>query len=409
MHGAQRRPKGDGQEARHTTARHQTNVKASCESMGLFRVHTNFFHKHIHKPSPHEYGKLAGFLHPEATMNLSLKSWNTFGIDRRAARIVQVETVTQLTEAWQQATAQNLPVLILGEGSNVLFLEDYDGAVLINRIRGIEIEERPDAWHLHVGAGENWHSLVKFTLDKGMAGLENLALIPGCAGSSPIQNIGAYGVELKQVCEYVDCIELATGAAIRLSAEQCRFGYRDSVFKHEYQDKYAIVAVGLRLMKQWQPVLSYGDLTRLDPQTVTPNEVFNAVCQMRTSKLPDPKVNGNAGSFFKNPVVSSARAGKLLAAFPTAPHYPQANGDVKLAAGWLIDRCHLKGQSVGGAAVHRQQALVLINENHATSDDVVNLARYVRRQVGEKFDVWLEPEVRFMGKTGEVNATEAIS
>ena len=377
--------------------------------MGLFRVYTNSFHKHIHKPSPHEYGKLAGFLHPEAIMNLSLKPWNTFGIDRCAARIIIVETATQLTDAWQQAAADDLPALILGEGSNVLFLEDYAGAVLINRIRGIEITEQADAWHLHVGAGENWHSLVTFTLDNGMAGLENLALIPGCAGSSPIQNIGAYGVELKQVCEYVDCIELATGVSKRLSAEACRFGYRDSIFKHEYQDKYAIVAVGLRLMKQWQPVLSYGDLTRLDPATVTPRQVFNAVCQMRTSKLPDPKVSGNAGSFFKNPVVGADAAQKLLAAFPNTPHYPQANGDVKLAAGWLIDQCQLKGKTIGGAAVHRQQALVLVNENSATSDDVVGLARYVRQQVGEKFAVWLEPEVRFMGKTGEVNAVEAIS
>lgn len=342
-------------------------------------------------------------------MNLSLKPWNTFGIDRHAARIVQVETAEHLTESWQQATAENLPVLILGEGSNVLFLEDYEGAVLINRIRGIEVTEQDDAWHLHVGAGENWHELVKFALDNGMSGLENLALIPGCAGSSPIQNIGAYGVEIKQVCEYVDCVALATGKPLRLSAAECRFGYRDSIFKHEYQDKYAIVAVGLRLMKQWRPVLSYGDLTKLDPQTVTPRQVFDAVCQMRTSKLPDPKINGNAGSFFKNPVVSAAAAQTLLRAFPNAPHYPQANGDVKLAAGWLIDQCQLKGKSIGGAAVHRQQALVLINEKNATSDDVVSLARYVRQQVGEKFAVWLEPEVRFMGKTGEVNAVEAIS
>ena len=194
-----------------------------------------------------------------------------------------------------------------------------------------------------------------------MPGLENLALIPGCAGSSPIQNIGAYGVELQRVCEYVDCIELETGRKQRLSAAECRFGYRDSIFKHEYQDRYAIVAIGLSLAKTWQPVLSYGDLTRLDPQTVTPQQVFDAVCHMRMTKLPDPKINGNAGSFFKNPIVSAQVAEALLAQFPHAPHYPQANGSVKLAAGWLIDQCELKGQRIGGAAVHRQQALVLIN------------------------------------------------
>ncbi len=252
---------------------------------------------------------------------------------------------------------KNEPVLILGEGSNVLFLDDFAGTVIVNRIMGIDVEERADSWHLHVGAGENWHHLVQFTLEKGMPGLENLALIPGCAGSSPIQNIGAYGIELKHVCEYVDCIELATGTAKRLTAEQCRFGYRDSIFKHEYQDRYVIVAVGLRLSKNWQPVLTYGDLTRLDPATATPRDVFDSVCHMRMTKLPDPKVNGNAGSFFKNPVIDSEKAKVFLEGWPAAPHYPQADGSVKLAAGWLIDQCQLKGTSVGGAAVHQQQAL----------------------------------------------------
>lgn len=342
-------------------------------------------------------------------MNHSLKPWNTFGIQRNANNIVRAENAQQLLDAWKTATENHQPVLILGEGSNVLFLDDFAGTVIVNRISGIDVTETDDSWHLHVGAGENWHNLVQFTLEHGMAGLENLALIPGCAGSSPIQNIGAYGIELKHVCEYVDCIELATGKAIRLTAEQCRFGYRDSIFKHEYQDRYVIVSVGLRLAKQWQPVLTYGDLTRLDPQTVTPREVFDAVCHMRMTKLPDPKVNGNAGSFFKNPVISSETAQTLLAQWPNAPHYPQADGSVKLAAGWLIDQCQLKGAVEGGAAVHRQQALVLINENNATSEDVVRLAHHVRQCVGDKFNVWLEPEVRFIGRTGEVNAVETIA
>ncbi|QIU91251.1 UDP-N-acetylmuramate dehydrogenase [Yokenella regensburgei] len=342
-------------------------------------------------------------------MNHSLKSWNTFGIDRCAQNIVCIENSQQLLQTWQQATANEQSVLILGEGSNVLFLEDYAGTVIINRIKGITVREEPDAWHLHVGAGENWHHLVQYALENNMPGLENLALIPGCAGSAPIQNIGAYGVELKSVCEYVDCVELATGEQKRLTAQACAFGYRDSIFKHEYQDRFAIVALGLRLAKTWQPVLSYGDLTRLEPQSVTPRQVFDAVCQMRTSKLPDPKVNGNAGSFFKNPVIASEQATALLASFPHVPHYPQADGSVKLAAGWLIDQCQLKGKQIGGAAVHRQQALVLINEHQATSADVVALAHYVREQVGSKFNVWLEPEVRFIGTSGEVNAVETIA
>ncbi len=342
-------------------------------------------------------------------MNHSLKPWNTFGIDRNARQIVRADDAQQLLAAWNHATQHHLPVLILGEGSNVLFLEDFSGTVIVNRISGIKVEEAQDCWRLHVGAGENWHRLVQFTLENNMPGLENLALIPGCAGSSPIQNIGAYGIELKHVCDYVDCIELATGNPLRLSAEQCRFGYRDSIFKHEYQDKYVIVAVGLRLTKNWQPVLTYGDLTRLDPATVTAKEIFDAVCHMRMSKLPDPKVNGNAGSFFKNPVISGEKAETLLAQWPQAPHYPQADGSVKLAAGWLIDQCQLKGTTCGGAAVHRQQALVLINENNATSRDIVQLAHQVRQHVGEKFDVWLEPEVRFIGHHGEVNAVEVIA
>ena len=245
-------------------------------------------------------------------MNHSLKSWNTFGIDQNANEIVCAENEQQLLSAWQSANALHQPVLILGEGSNVLFLDAFRGTVIVNRIKGIEVTEQPDAWLLHVGAGENWHHLVQHTLQLGMPGLENLALIPGCVGSSPIQNIGAYGVELQRVCDYVDCVELATGKSRRVSAAECRFGYRDSIFKHEYQDRYAIVAVGLRLTKQWQPVLTYGDLTRLDPATVTPQQVFDSVCHMRITKLPDPKVNGNAGSFFKNPVVAKDVAEALL-------------------------------------------------------------------------------------------------
>lgn len=342
-------------------------------------------------------------------MNHSLKPWNTFGIARHAAQIICVENEQQLLNAWQNAVKSQQPVLILGEGSNVLFLEDFVGTVIVNRIMGIDVAEEADAWHLHIGAGENWHKLVQFTLEQGMPGLENLALIPGCVGSSPIQNIGAYGIELQRVCEYVDCIELETGNPLRLSATDCRFGYRDSIFKHEYQDRYAIVAVGLRLLKTWQPILSYGDLTRLDPATVTPQQVFDAVCHMRMSKLPDPKVNGNAGSFFKNPVITAEAAQALLSQFPGAPHYPQADGSVKLAAGWLIDQCNLKGTRLGGAAVHQNQALVLINADEATGKDVVQLAHLVRQKVGEKFNVWLEPEVRFIGQKGEVNAVEIIA
>jgi len=342
-------------------------------------------------------------------MNSSLKSFNTFGIEACAKCIAPVESVDELIAAWTAAVSHEQPAIMLGEGSNVLFLDDFDGTVIVNRIKGIQIAEQPDAWLLHVGAGENWHQLVEKTLELGISGLENLALIPGCVGSSPIQNIGAYGVEIKQVCQYVDCIDLNTGKALRLTAEQCQFGYRDSIFKQPDYKHYAIVAVGLRLAKKWQPVLTYGPLAQLDPATVTAKQVFDSVCAMRTSKLPDPKVQGNAGSFFKNPVISAQQAQTLFIDYPNAPRYPQTDGQIKLAAGWLIDQCQLKGHRIGGAAVHRQQALVLINEDNASSADIVALAHYVRQQVGEKFNVWLEPEVRFIGNKHEVSALETIA
>lgn len=342
-------------------------------------------------------------------MSISLKPFNSFNLERSTKKLIEVVTPEALQQAWLNASCQGEAVMILGEGSNVLFLEDFDGLIIVNRITGITVKETNDAWHIHVGSGENWHNLVDYTLKNGMPGLENLALIPGCAGSSPIQNIGAYGVELKQVCEYVDCIELETGKVVRVDNTTCNFGYRDSIFKHEYQNRFAIIGLGLCLNKHWVPVLTYGDLIQLDPATVTPEAVFNSVCHMRKTKLPDPCVQGNAGSFFKNPVIDTELAAHLIANYPHIPHYPQTDGRVKLAAGWLIDQCQLKGYQVGGAAVHRQQALVLINAENATSDDVVNLARAVRKHVGERFNIWLEPEVRFIGHTGEVNAVERIS
>ncbi|QKJ88991.1 UDP-N-acetylmuramate dehydrogenase [Paramixta manurensis] len=339
----------------------------------------------------------------------SLKPFNTLGIDAVADQIVIAESPATLYQEWQRCQQQRQPFLLLGEGSNVLFLEDYRGTVVINRLKGIKVEEREEAWHLQVGAGENWHHLVEYTLKNGFSGLENLALIPGCVGSAPIQNIGAYGVELKDVCEYVDVINLGDGEVFRLQAAECQFGYRDSIFKHAYREGYAIIAVGMVLAKHWQPVMTYGELAQLDPQTVTPQQIFDGVCRMRRSKLPDPNVTGNVGSFFKNPIVSADKADEICRHYPQAPRYPQPGGEIKLAAGWLIEQCQLKGHRIGGAAVHRQQALVLINEENATGQDIVALAHEVRQRVGDKFAVWLEPEVRFIGATGEKDAVEVIA
>lgn len=339
----------------------------------------------------------------------SLQSLNTFSIAAHAAAITYINSTAQLVETWKKAKEKNQPFLLLGEGSNVLFLEDFSGSVALNRIKGIQVTENSEEWLLHVGSGENWHELVCYALEHNIPGLENLALIPGCVGSAPIQNIGAYGIELQNVCQYVDVLNMNSGEITQLKAEECQFGYRESIFKHAYKDGYAIVAVGFRLTKHWQPKLTYGDLTRLDPHSVTPREIFDSVCAMRMSKLPDPAITGNAGSFYKNPTVDSVVAEKIQRDYPSMPSYPQANGQVKLAAGWLVEQANLKGFSIGGAAVHQNQALVLINKDHASSADVRALAKHVRDSVAAKFGIWLEPEVRFIAAGGEVNAVEALS
>ena len=339
----------------------------------------------------------------------SLQPFHTFNIPANAHEIIEATSIEQIQQAWQKAQAENLPVLFLGQGSNMLFLEDFQGMVIVNRLLGIQHTEDSDYHYLHVNGGENWHQLVEWSLSQGIDGLENLALIPGCAGSAPIQNIGAYGVEFKDVCDYVDVLNLNTGEQFRLQANECEFGYRESIFKHRYAQGYVITAVGLKLAKNWQPILKYGSLVNFDPQTVTAKQVFDEVCHIRRSKLPDPKEFGNAGSFFKNPVVSAEQFAKIQKQVENLPHFPQPDGSVKLAAGWLIDQCHLKGFQIGGAAVHQQQALVLVNKGNATGQDVVKLAHHIRQTVADKFGVYLQPEVRFMGAKGEVNSELAIS
>ncbi|MFB6421634.1 MAG: UDP-N-acetylmuramate dehydrogenase [Candidatus Malihini olakiniferum] len=340
---------------------------------------------------------------------ISLKPYHTFSLPVYADEIVFADTQDSLVASWRHASEKSRPVLMIGGGSNVLFLSDFAGTVIVNRIKKIEITKSDNGWHLHIGAGVNWHNLVERMLNEGVPGLENLAMIPGCVGSAPIQNIGAYGAEFKQFCAYVDVLDLTLNQVIRLTAEQCQFGYRESIFKHKYRLGFAIIAVGLYLTNSWMPMLEYGDLAQLDPSTVTPYAIFTTVCVMRRKKLPDPELMGNAGSFFKNPVVSDDQAQKILVHHPSAPYYPQLNGKVKFSAGWLIEQCHLKGHCIGGAAVHRHQALVLVNVNEATSNDIVALARYVHNKVVEMFSLWLEPEVRFIASIGEVSATEVLS
>ncbi|MGV6987871.1 UDP-N-acetylmuramate dehydrogenase [Testudinibacter sp. P80/BLE/0925] len=337
----------------------------------------------------------------------SLQPFHTFSLSLQANAIIEIRSVGQLQQVWQ--TYADQPRLLLGQGSNVLFLADFNGVVLLNRIEGIQHKQDEHFHYLHVNGGENWHNLVTFCVERGYNGLENLALIPGCAGTAPIQNIGAYGVEFDDVCDYVDVLDLKCGQIRRFRREECGFGYRDSIFKHApYQRDYAIVAIGLKLAKNWRPQLQYGSLAQLDSQTVSAKQIYNEVCRVRRSKLPDPNEFGNAGSFFKNPSVSRAQYQQLLADYPNMPAFAQADGTVKLAAGWLIDQCGLKGCQIGGAAVHQQQALVLINRNNATPNDVLQLARHVRQQVSAKFQVALQAEVRFFNADGEIDSEQAI-
>ncbi|PPI88965.1 UDP-N-acetylenolpyruvoylglucosamine reductase [Candidatus Pantoea edessiphila] len=340
--------------------------------------------------------------------NYSLKVNNTLGLDVNTRFLIIAKNKETILKSWQFSKFFQLPFLILGEGSNVLFVENFAGVVVLNRIKGITIYEdiKNKVWKLHVGAGENWHQLVKKMLIKGIFGLENLSWIPGTVGSVPIQNIGAYGVELKDVCDYVDVMHLSNGNIKRIYSSECNFSYRDSIFRNKYWTDFVIIAVGISLKKKWQPVLTYSDLKYLNP--VSAWDVFNEIFFIRKKKIPDPKIIGNVGSFFKNPIITREKALLLLKCFPNMPYYPFINNQVKLAAAWLIEQCNLKGFCIGGSTIYHQQALVLINTGHATAKDILSLAKEIRIRVGKKFGIWLEPEVRFITSKGECDAINML-
>lgn len=336
------------------------------------------------------------------SQDVNLKPYHTFGISVQAKYLVELGSVQDVISAYQNPDWQTLPKLVLGKGSNMLFTQDFEGVVLLNRLKGIKADTAEDEVLLEVSAGEDWPSLVAWSIEQGYAGLENLALIPGCAGSAPIQNIGAYGVELKDLCAYVDYLDLTDMQVKRLTNQECEFGYRDSIFKHALHEKAIILGIGLRLQKleNWQPKLAYGPLKAEQATLTSPRAVFEKVCEIRQSKLPDPKQIGNAGSFFKNPVITQQEFDRLQGLYPDLGGYP-SEGGVKIAAGWLIDRCGLKGYQIGGAQVHPKQALVLVNAGDASAQDVLNLAQYVKQSVFDKYQVKLEHEVRFMAALNE--------
>ena len=346
--------------------------------------------------------------------NCSLKALNTFSIDAKAHTLFRFTKVSQIPELLalvKSTRAEHKPVFILGGGSNILFCEDFSGLVIKVDLSGVDIIECADSYVLHVAAGENWHQLVADTISKNINGLENLALIPGMVGAAPVQNIGAYGTEFKDFCESVEYLDLNSGKLCCLTAKQCLFAYRDSIFKKATMCDALITKVTLKLNKAWQAHNQYGQLRNLasSDQQLSAKQIFESVCQIRREKLPDPNILGNAGSFFKNPLVSASLVAQLLTLYPKMPHYPQSDGQVKLAAGWLIDQANLKGTKIGGAAVHQQQALVLINQNNASAADVFQLASLVRSTINAQFNVLLEHEVRFMGNMGETNLTEIMN
>jgi UDP-N-acetylmuramate dehydrogenase len=334
---------------------------------------------------------------PLLQTDVSLKPFNTFGVDARARLFARVHRAEELSRVLEDPRARDLPRIVLGGGSNLLFTGDVDALVLKIDIGGREeLPPTESHWRLRVGAGENWHETVEALVDANRPGLENLALIPGSAGAAPIQNIGAYGLELAERFDSLTAWDLARGSTVTMSLADCAFGYRDSVFKNGLAGQRIVLDVTFALPRQWQPVTGYADvaneLAARGIASAGPRDVFDAVVAIRRRKLPDPAQIGNAGSFFKNPIVGRDKRAELIARFPSLVSYPLAGGRFKLAAGWLIDAAGLKGATRGRAGVYEKQALVLVNRGGATGREILALAREVQDKVEEKFGVRLEPE-----------------
>ena len=326
---------------------------------------------------------------------------NTFGLSAQSRYFYLLTDKNELTELSCLPEFTNNPVLFLGGGSNIIFTQNYPGLIIHLNNKGIHtVKETEENILIEAQAGENWHDFVQFTLNKGYSGLENLSLIPGTVGAAPVQNIGAYGVEAKDYIESVECFDTQTRQFARFENKECTFAYRDSIFKSQYPSRFIIVSVCFRLNKQFHPCLQYGPLQQLVKQfgdnTLTPQDVAQEVCRVRQEKLPDPTILGNAGSFFKNPVVDTQTAQTLLQQYPDAVHHTVNNEQVKFAAGWLIDKAGLKGYQLGGAAVHAKQALVLVNKEQASAQDIQDLVRHIQQSIYKKYNIELEVEPVFI-------------
>lgn len=327
--------------------------------------------------------------------NFSLKPFNTFGIEVFAKQFTRFTSVKELSETLSLSRARPL---LLGGGSNILFTKNYDGLVMKNEVMGIEkVNEDDDFVYIRAGAGENWHQFVLQCINNHWGGVENLSLIPGCVGASPMQNIGAYGVEIKDVFHELKAWHLQEKCNYTFTLKDCNFGYRESVFKNKYKDQFVILYVTLKLRKRPEFNVSYGaireELEKMGVQHLTIKAVSDAVIAIRSSKLPDPVQVGNAGSFFKNPVVSAEKYSSLKDSFVDIVGYPQPDGAVKLAAGWMIEKCGWKGFRRGDAGCHERQALVLVNFGNASGSEIYELSEEIVVSVENKFGVRLEREV----------------
>jgi UDP-N-acetylmuramate dehydrogenase len=334
---------------------------------------------------------------PAIEKGVNLRTLNAFGLPAVAHTLVRIDGEAALRRVVDHPELGRAPKFVLGGGSNIVFTRDPQAVVLKVEVMGRRlVEERPDAWIVEAGAGENWHDIVAWTVAQGWPGLENLALIPGTVGAAPVQNIGAYGVELRERFESLDLVDLVTGRTATLGLDACHFGYRDSVFKQALAGKSVITRVRFRLPRPWHPVLGYLELERKMHETglAAPDAqtVFDWVVAIRRAKLPDPALIGNVGSFFKNPVVSTEQCRDIIGRDPEVVHYLLPDGTVKLAAGWLIDACGWKGKSIGRAGVYEKQALVLVNRGGASGAEVVTLARAIQESVYGRFGIRLEPE-----------------
>ena len=333
--------------------------------------------------------------------NISLLPFNTFHIDVNAKYFTEIKTENEFSELLGEEKFRSQQKLILGGGSNILFTKNFDGIVVKNSFAGISVvkEDENYVW-VKASAGEVWHQFVLWCIEKNLAGLENLSLIPGQVGAAPMQNIGAYGVEIKDLFDELEAIEIATGEKVNFKNAECEFGYRESVFKNKFKNQFLISSVTFRLNKTPKFNINYGDIKMtLDEMRVnelTIKAVSDAVIKIRSSKLPDPNVLGNAGSFFKNPVISKDEFDLFISKNPLAHNYPQKDGTIKVPAGWLIEQCGWKGKVVGHTGSHKSQALVLVNYGGATGNEVYQLALDIQKSVHDKFGITIQPEVNLV-------------